>query len=163
MTVLSIVVVPKAILGLILVERWGRRPLLMASAFGLCLGCISLALAFGLKGVPGVNVNVTPTLAFIGIMTFVMMFAAGLGALPWIIMSEIFPMDMKVVAGSLVSITNWFTGWIVSYCFNFMLLWSPTGTFIIFATISGATVVFAWCLVPETRGLTLEEIQRRAN
>lgn len=35
---------------------------------------------------------------------------------------------MKVVAGSLVSITNWFTGWIVSYLFNFMLIWSQTGT-----------------------------------
>ncbi|KAF3599434.1 hypothetical protein F2Q69_00039188, partial [Brassica cretica] len=158
MTVLSMVVVPKAILGLIIVDRWGRRPLLMASAFGLCLSCISLALAFGFKGVPGI-VNFTPTMAFIGILTYVMMFAAGLGALPWIIMSEIFPMDMKVVAGSLVTITNWFTGWIVSYCFNFMLIWSPTGTFIIFAIMSGLTVVFAWCLVPETRGLTLEEIQ----
>ncbi|KAF8091877.1 hypothetical protein N665_0433s0042 [Sinapis alba] len=158
MTVLSMVVVPKAILGLIIVDRWGRRPLLMASAFGICLSCITLALAFGLKGVPGI-VKFTPTMAFIGIMTYIMMFAAGLGALPWIIMSEIFPMDMKVVAGSLVTITNWFTGWVVSYCFNFMLIWSPTGTFIIFATISGLTIVFAWFLVPETRGLTLEEIQ----
>uniref|UniRef100_A0A0D3AFK4 Major facilitator superfamily (MFS) profile domain-containing protein n=1 Tax=Brassica oleracea var. oleracea TaxID=109376 RepID=A0A0D3AFK4_BRAOL len=116
--------------------------MVVASAFGLCLSCISLALAFGFKGVPGI-VNFTPTMAFIGILTYVMMFAAGLGALPWIIMSEIFPMDMKVVAGSLVTITNWFTGWIVSYCFNFMLIWSPTGTFIIFAIMSGLTVVFA--------------------
>ncbi|XP_019096187.1 PREDICTED: sugar transporter ERD6-like 9 isoform X2 [Camelina sativa] len=160
MTVLSIVVVPKAILGLILVERWGRRPLLMVSASGLCLGCILLAVAFALKGVPGI-VNVTPTLAFIGILTYSMMFAAGLGGLPWIIMSEIFPMNMKVVAGSLITITNWFTGWIVSYSFNFMLLWSQTGTFSIFAMITGVTVVFAWWMVPETRGLTLEEIQLR--
>ncbi|CAH2055050.1 unnamed protein product [Thlaspi arvense] len=158
MTVLSTVVVPKALLGLILVDRWGRRPLLMASAFGLSLSCIFLALSFGLKGVPGI-VNYTPTMAFIGVLTFNMMFAAGLGALPWIIMSEIFPMDMKVVAGSLITITNWFTGWVVSYCFNFMLIWSQTGTFSIFAMISGLTLVFAWCLVPETRGLTLEEIQ----
>ncbi|WZY96343.1 hypothetical protein YC2023_068672 [Brassica napus] len=92
-------------------------------------------------------------------LTFNMMFAAGLGALPWIIMSEIFPMDMKAVAGSLVAITNWFTGWIVSYCFNFMLIWSQSGTFSIFAMISGLTILFAWCLVPETRGLSLEEIQ----
>ncbi|KAG2318254.1 hypothetical protein Bca52824_021376 [Brassica carinata] len=92
--------VPKAILGLIVVDRWGRRPLLMASAAGICLSCITLALAFGLKGVPSI-VNFTPTMAFVGILTYTMMFAAGLGALPWIIMSEIFPMDMKVVAGSL--------------------------------------------------------------
>ncbi|KAG5399174.1 hypothetical protein IGI04_020988 [Brassica rapa subsp. trilocularis] len=311
MTVLSLVVVPKAILGLILVERWGRRPLLMVSALGLCLSCIFLALSFGLKGVLGLSrypfiihssfkgyfglsciflvnralipivgivkshvqlfiillvrycplwalevgphgfafsfhpkmprssdsisathlsflthrisihhsfiiqrvfrsflqisrqprsdtncwdcqiscptlyslistilstldligkpawillgvpgfVNFTPTMAFIGVLTFNMMFAAGLGALPWIIMSEIFPMDMKAVAGSLVAITNWFTGWIVSYCFNFMLIWSQSGTFSIFAMISGLTILFAWCLVPETRGLSLEEIQ----
>ncbi|CAA7041241.1 unnamed protein product [Microthlaspi erraticum] len=152
MTVLSMVVVPKAIVGLLLVDRWGRRPLIMASAFGLCLSCISLALSFALKGVPGI-VNFTPIMAFIGVLTYTMMFAAGLGALPWIIMSEIFPMDMKVVAGSLVTITNWFTGWIVSYCFNFMLIWSQTGTFSIFAVISGIAIVFAWCLVPETRGL----------
>uniref|UniRef100_M4FEC0 Major facilitator superfamily (MFS) profile domain-containing protein n=1 Tax=Brassica campestris TaxID=3711 RepID=M4FEC0_BRACM len=93
------------------------------------------------------------------IVSFTMMFAFGMGALPWVIMSEIFPMDIKVLAGSLVTIANWFTGWIANYCFNFMLVWSPAGTFIISAIVCGVTIVFTWCLVPETQGLTLEEIQ----
>ncbi|KAG5399160.1 hypothetical protein IGI04_020974 [Brassica rapa subsp. trilocularis] len=158
MTVLSLIVVPKSLLGLILVDRWGRRPLLMASAFGLCLSCITLAVAFGVKDVPEIQ-NITPVFTFIGILSFTMMFAFGMGALPWVIMSEIFPMDIKVLAGSLVTIANWFTGWIANYCFNFMLVWSPAGTFIISAIVCGVTIVFTWCLVPETQGLTLEEIQ----
>ncbi|CAN6888629.1 unnamed protein product [Brassica oleracea] len=124
MTVLSLIVVPKSVMGLILVDRWGRRPLLMASAFGLCLSCITLAVAFGVKDVPEIQ-NITPVFTFIGILSFTMMFAFGMGALPWVIMSEIFPMDIKVLAGSLVTIANWFTGWIANYCFNFMLVWSP--------------------------------------
>ncbi|VVA96562.1 unnamed protein product [Arabis nemorensis] len=158
MTVLSLIVVPKSFMGLILVDRWGRRPLLMTSAFGLCLSCFTLAVAFGVKDVPQFA-NITPVFTFIGILSFTMMFAVGMGALPWVIMSEIFPMDIKVLAGSLVTIANWFTGWMANYCFNFMLVWSPTGTFIISGLICGATIVFTWCLVPETRGLTLEEIQ----
>ncbi|AEE74233.1 Major facilitator superfamily protein [Arabidopsis thaliana] len=158
MMVLSLIVVPKSLMGLILVDRWGRRPLLMTSALGLCLSCITLAVAFGVKDVPGIG-KITPIFCFIGILSFTMMFAIGMGALPWIIMSEIFPMDIKVLAGSLVTIANWFTGWIANYAFNFMLVWSPSGTFIISAIICGATIVFTWCLVPETRRLTLEEIQ----
>uniref|UniRef100_A0A1J3IE36 Sugar transporter ERD6-like 12 n=1 Tax=Noccaea caerulescens TaxID=107243 RepID=A0A1J3IE36_NOCCA len=158
MTVLSLIVVPKSFMGLLLVDRWGRRPLLMASAFGLCLSSITLAVAFGVKDVPEIQ-QITPIFTFIGILTFTMMFAVGMGALPWIIMSEIFPMDIKVLAGSLVTIANWFTGWIANYCVNFMLVWSPTGTFIISALVCGATILFTWCIVPETRGLTLEEIQ----
>ncbi|XP_024015352.1 sugar transporter ERD6-like 12 isoform X2 [Eutrema salsugineum] len=158
MTVLSLIVVPKSFMGLILVDRWGRRPLLMTSAFGLCLSCILLAVAFGVKDVPDIE-KISPIFTFIGILSFTMMFAVGMGALPWIIMSEIFPMDIKVLAGSLVTIANWFTGWIANYCFNFMLVWSPTGTFILSGIICGVAIVFTWCLVPETRGLTLEEIQ----
>ncbi|CAN8269659.1 unnamed protein product [Cochlearia groenlandica] len=158
MTVLSLIVVPKSLMGLILVDRWGRRPLLMTSALGLCLSCITLAIAFGVKDVPEFE-KLTPIFTFIGILSFTMMFAVGMGALPWIIMSEIFPIDIKVLAGSLVTIANWFTGWIANYYFNFMLVWSPTGTFAISAIICGVTIAFTWFLVPETRGLTLEEIQ----
>ncbi|OAP04105.1 hypothetical protein AXX17_AT3G04940 [Arabidopsis thaliana] len=125
MMVLSLIVVPKSLMGLILVDRWGRRPLLMTSALGLCLSCITLAVAFGVKDVPGIG-KITPIFCFIGILSFTMMFAIGMGALPWIIMSEIFPMDIKVLAGSLVTIANWFTGWIANYAFNFMLVWSPS-------------------------------------
>ncbi|XP_010485982.1 PREDICTED: sugar transporter ERD6-like 12 isoform X2 [Camelina sativa] len=159
MMVLSFIVVPKSFMGLLLVDRWGRRPLLMASGSGLCMSCITLAVAFIVKDDPELG-KITPILCFIGILSFTMMFAIGMGALPWIIMSEIFPMDIKVLAGSLVTITNWFTGWIANYCFNFMFFWSQTGTFIISAAVCGGTVVFTWWLVPETRGLTLEEIQQ---
>jgi SP family facilitated glucose transporter-like MFS transporter 8 len=158
MTVLSLIVVPKSFMGLILVDRWGRRPLLMTSALGLCLSCITLAIAFGVKDIPDIQ-QITPIFTFIGIVSFTMMFAVGMGALPWIIMSEIFPMDIKVLAGSLVTIANWFTGFIANYLVNFMLVWSPSGTFLISALVCGGTIVFTWCMVPETRGLTLEEVQ----
>ncbi|XP_010525288.1 PREDICTED: sugar transporter ERD6-like 12 [Tarenaya hassleriana] len=158
MTSLSLIMVPKALLGLILVDRWGRRPLLMASAIGMCSSCIVLSVAFGVQSSPRFE-NLTPVLAFVGTVIYNTTFAVGLGALPWIIMSEIFPINMKVLAGSIVTMANWSTSWVITYCFNFMLQWSHTGTFTIFAVVCGMTIVFTWCLVPETKGLTLEEIQ----
>ncbi|CAN1761045.1 Sugar transporter ESL1 [Linum perenne] len=86
-------------------------------------------------------------------------FSIGMGGVPWIIMSEIFPMNVKDVAGTLITLVNWSSSWVMTYSFNFMMQWSPAGTFFILAATCGATVVFTFKLVPETRGRTLEEIQ----
>ncbi|CAN1285115.1 Sugar transporter ERD6-like 12 [Linum perenne] len=86
-------------------------------------------------------------------------FSIGMGGIPWIIMSEIFPMNVKAVAGTLITLVNWSSSWVMTYSFNFMMQWSPAGTFFILAVTCGATVVFTFKLVPETRGRTLEEIQ----
>ncbi|XP_010553745.1 PREDICTED: sugar transporter ERD6-like 17 [Tarenaya hassleriana] len=157
-TAIAILMIPKAFLGLFLVDYWGRRPLLMVSGIGLFLNCLLLAISFTLQAFHLLK-GITPIMALVGVVGFIATFALGFGGLPWIIMSEIFPMNIKDTAGSVATFANWSTSWVITYTFNFLLEWSPAGTFYIFAGICGASVLFVWHLVPETKGKTLEEIQ----
>ncbi|KAJ0798322.1 putative major facilitator, sugar transporter, major facilitator superfamily [Helianthus annuus] len=54
-----------------------------------------------------------------------------MGAVPWVIMSEIFPINIKGTAGGLVTLVNWAGAWAVSYTFNFLLTWSSYGKHIV--------------------------------
>ncbi|XP_020868549.1 sugar transporter ERD6-like 5 isoform X5 [Arabidopsis lyrata subsp. lyrata] len=98
-------------------------------------------------------------LALAGVLVYTGSFSLGMGGIPWVIMSEIFPIDIKGPAGSLVTVVSWVGSWIISFTFNFLMNWNPAGTFYVFASVCGATVIFVAKLVPETIGRTLEEIQ----
>ena len=100
-----------------------------------------------------------PIFVFVNILVYFGCFAFGIGGLPWVIMSEIFPINIKVSAGTIVALTSWTSGWFVSYAFNFMFEWSAQGTFYIFAAVGGMSFIFIWMLVPETKGQSLEELQ----
>ncbi|KAH9688831.1 Sugar transporter ERD6-like 5 [Citrus sinensis] len=117
---IAIIQIPAVIAGVLLMDKAGRKPLLM--------GCS----AFN---------------------------SIGLAGIPFIIMSEIFPINVKASAGSLVILICWSCSWIVTYTFNFMMQWSSAGTFFIFSGIGFFTVLFVAKIVPETKGRTLEEIQ----
>ncbi|CAL5400623.1 unnamed protein product [Camellia sinensis] len=110
------------------------------SAAGTCLGNILAGLAFVFQVYSAALIT-------------------GMNGIPWLLMSEIFPIHIRGSAGSLVTSVNWFTSWIVSYCFNFLFEWSSAGIFFIFAIICGSTVLFVAKLIPETKGRSLEEIQ----
>nr|TKW12854.1 hypothetical protein SEVIR_5G062600v2 [Setaria viridis] len=138
-------------LGVLPMDKAGRRPLLMVSAAGTCLGCLLIGLSFLSKeqhwemGLERAR------------------FGWPSGTYCYFDCCSIFPINMKGSAGSLVTLVNWLGSWIVSYAFNFLMTWSTYGTFFIFATICGLTVVFVERLVPETKGRTLEEIQASLN
>ncbi|KHN33101.1 Sugar transporter ERD6-like 16 [Glycine soja] len=62
------------------------------------------------------------------ILIYIAAYSIGEGPVPWVIMSEIFPIHVKGIAGSLVVLVNWLGAWIVSYTFNFLMSWSSPGT-----------------------------------
>ncbi|KDP23561.1 hypothetical protein JCGZ_23394 [Jatropha curcas] len=157
-----VVQIPMTALGVILMDISGRRPLLMISAAGTCLGCFLAALSFLLQDLHKWTAF-SPFLALVGVLIYTGSFSLGMGGIPWVIMSEVFPINMKGPAGSLVTLVSWLGSWIISYAFNFLMDWSSTGTFFIFSSICGLTVLFVAKLVPETKGRTLEEIQASLN
>ncbi|KAK6915524.1 Major facilitator, sugar transporter-like [Dillenia turbinata] len=157
-TAMAIIQIPSTGLAIPLIDILGRRPLLLASAVGTTFACSLIGMSFLFEDFQWWN-DTTPTLVFIGILIFSAAFTFGMSGVPWAIMSEIFPINIKASAGSLANATSWFLSWVVSYSFNFMMEWSSTGTFFIFACICGLTVPFVAKLVPETKGRTLEEIQ----
>ncbi|XP_057719607.1 sugar transporter ERD6-like 5 isoform X5 [Arachis stenosperma] len=154
--------IPMTILGVLLMDKSGRRPLLLVSASGTCFGCLLVALSFLLLDLHKWK-DLSPILALAGVLVYTGSFSLGMGGIPWVIMSEIFPINVKGSAGSLVTLVSWLCSWIVSYAFNFLMSWTSTGTFFIFCGICGFTVVFVAKLVPETKGRTLEEIQASLN
>ncbi|KAA8545052.1 hypothetical protein F0562_019849 [Nyssa sinensis] len=150
--------IPFSALSVFLPDKFGRRPVLLFTAAGACLGTFVAGLAFLLQDLHQQK-EVTAIMVLSGILVYSSCFSIGMSGIPWIIMSEILPINIKGSAGSLVNLANWFGSWIVTYAFNFLFEWSSAGVFFIFASICSSIVVFVTKLVPETKGRTLEEIQ----
>ncbi|CAL5347089.1 unnamed protein product [Camellia sinensis] len=157
----AIIQVPITIVGAVLMDKSGRRPLLMVTT-GTFLGCFLTGASFFLKGQSLLH-GWVPILAVSGVLIYISAFSIGMGAVPWVIMSEIFPIHVKGIAGSLVVLVNWLGAWTVSYTFNFLMSWSSTGTFLFYSGFCALTVLFVAKIVPETKGKTLEEIQASIN
>ncbi|PNY07693.1 sugar transporter ERD6-like 7-like protein [Trifolium pratense] len=148
--------------GAALIDKVGRKPLLLASGSGLVAGCIFTAAAFYLK-VHDVGVGAVPALALTGILVYVGSFSIGMGAIPWVVMSEIFPVNIKGQAGSIATLVNWFGAWLCSYTFNFLMGWSSYGIFVLYAAINALAILFIVLVVPETKGKSLEQLQAAIN
>ncbi|XP_037495531.1 sugar transporter ERD6-like 16 isoform X2 [Jatropha curcas] len=157
-TAYACVEVPATMVGALLMDKCGRKPLIMFSAVGTFLGCSIAGISFLLKS-HGLLLEWVPGLAVAGLLIFISAYAIGMGPVPWGIMSEIFPINMKGVGGSLVVLVNWLGAWIVAYTFNFLISWSFSGTFFLYSAFSLMTFQFVAKFVPETKGKTLEEIQ----
>ncbi|XP_010924278.1 sugar transporter ERD6-like 6 [Elaeis guineensis] len=145
-----------------LLDKAGRRLLLIISTAGMTISLIIVSVAFYLKGAISEDSDFYFTLSvlsLVGLVAYVISFSLGLGAIPWIIMSEILPVNIKGLAGSVATLANWLTSWAITMTANLLLSWSSGGTFTIYAVVCAFTVLFVILWVPETKGRSLEEIQ----
>ncbi|KAH9602219.1 hypothetical protein KSS87_000194 [Heliosperma pusillum] len=98
-------------------------------------------------------------LSVVGLVGMAISFSLGVGPIPWIIMSEILPVSIKSLAGSVATLANFMTSWGITMTANLMLSWNSGGTFAIYTLFCAFTLIFVGAWLPETKGKTLEEIQ----
>ncbi|KAK1436533.1 hypothetical protein QVD17_02314 [Tagetes erecta] len=145
-----------------LVDKTGRRILLTVSSAGMTISLVVVAASFFVKGFVDDDSSLYAAmgiLSVVGVVGMVIGFSLGMGPIPWVIMSEILPVNIKGLAGSIATLANWFIAWLITMTAPLLLAWSGGGTFTLYMLMCAATVVFAVILVPETKGKTLEEIQ----
>ncbi len=146
------------IIAAFLVDRLGRRPLLLISLAGMVLSLMVLGVAFifshGAKG------GFLGTLTVISLMSYIAAFAIGMGPVFWLLISEIYPLNVRGTAMSLATVANWTANFLVAVTFlSFVNVLGQGGTFLMYAVVGVLAWIFTLRLVPETKGKTLEEIQ----
>jgi sugar porter (SP) family MFS transporter len=139
-----------------LIDRVGRRPLLSISLAGMAVSVSVLGLAFSLKQFSGS----LGWVALASLMTYVGFFAVGLGPVFWLILSEIYPLRIRGRAMSVGTAANWSANLIVALSFLTLteVLGKPA-TFWLYGAVSVGAWLFAFFLVPETKGKTLEQVE----
>jgi MFS transporter, sugar porter (SP) family len=145
------------------VDRAGRKVLLLLSASIMSLCLAVLGLYFCLKNNED-DVSGIGWLPLLCVTIYIVMFSLGFGPLPWLIMGEVFAPNVKGAASSVAVCTNWTLTFVVTYSFGKLIDGlGEDWTFWSFAIICGIATVFTYYLVPETKGKTLSEIQRILN
>jgi len=139
--------------GLWLIDRLGRRTLLLIGSIGYILSLGACAWAFYTH-----HESIVPACIF----AFIAAHAVGQGTVIWVLISEIFPNRYRAVGQSLGSATHWVFAALLTTVFPLMVSAFHPGTiFLFFCGMMALQLVWVLTMVPETKGVPLEEIQRR--
>lgn len=157
--IVGVVQVLMTFVSAVLIDRAGRRILLLQSSIvmGLCLIC--LGIYFNLKE-GGKDVSSIGFIPLGCVVLFIVSFSLGFGPIPWMMMGELFAPDVKGVASALAVMFNWTLVFIVTYAFGPMkeAIGSDL-TFWFFGLWMVICTIFVFIKVPETKGKTNAEIQ----
>jgi SP family myo-inositol transporter-like MFS transporter 13 len=156
------------LIALVLIDRVGRRRILLYSIPFMVAGLVLAAVGFG-----SLTVTINPEdpdntgadsagsagagIVLLSIMLYVAAYALGLGNVPWM-QSELFPLSVRSVGSGAATATNWACNFVVGLTFlPLMDALSPSWTFGMYGIVCAVGWGFVWRIYPETAGLTLEE------
>ncbi len=145
--------------GLWLIDKLGRRTLLYIGSFGyiISLGLCSLAFTF-----PDALGSAGDTVVLICILGFIAAHAVGQGAVIWVFISEIFPNDHRATGQSLGSSTHWVFAALLTFLFPIAIETFAVGhIFGFFCFMMVLQLIWVRLMVPETKGISLEEIESK--
>jgi MFS family permease len=141
------------LIALTAIDRFGRRTLLLVGSVGLAVCLAGIAAIFHLRQYEHLLLAL--------VVGYVGFFAFSQGAVIWVYLSEIFPSRVRAQGQSLGSSTHWIINALLSAAFPLLAAQSQAGPFVLFFVMVVLQFFVVLFFFPETRGVSLEEIQRR--
>jgi sugar porter (SP) family MFS transporter len=152
----GVVNVGMTVVALRLLDRTGRRTLLMIGVSGMVVSLVALGAAF----IGGGGSTAASLVAIASLMAYVAAFAISLGPIFWLMNAEIYPLNVRSKAAGVGTMANWTFNFIVSLTFLVLIdALGRSGAFWLYAGIGVLTLWFCWKYVPETKGKRLEDIE----
>ncbi|BDD82642.1 putative sugar transporter [Tsukamurella pulmonis] len=156
----SIVNVVVTIVAILLVDRIGRRPLLLIGSIGMTVSLATMALCFStaemIDGKPSLT-GAVGVLALVAANLFVIFFGVSWGPVVWVLLGEMFPNRIRAAALSLAAAAQWAANWAITVTFPKME-GNLTLAYGLYATFALLSLFFVYRFVPETKGKTLEDM-----
>ena len=146
-----------------LVEKWGRKKLLYVGAVAMLITMIAAGLAFQMIGNvsdPSLIGGTPKMVLLIAVIVYIFGFAVSWGPVVWLVCSEVFPLEGREVGMTITTMVNWtFAGLVMANALSFMSAHGNASIFYVFAGFCALAIVFVALFVPETKGITLEELE----
>lgn len=137
------------VVAIFLIDRTGRRSLLLVSQAGVCIFAVLLTVGYVY------NISALMVLSIFGYVAF---FAVGMGPVPWVLISELSPVYASSSIGSSAAAMNWAMNFLIGQCFPVIFSKIQGYSFLIFATVALVTLIFTYFKIPETKGRSIEDI-----
>jgi len=146
-----------SVVAMNLMDRMGRRPLMLLGLAGMCVGLVVLGMTFYLQNT---GEGFLGYLSVASLLFFVAAWTIGLRSVVQLVISEIYPLSVRAIAMSEVTAVIWATYLIVTLTFLSLIdLLGRSDTFWLYAVMCAVSFVYVYFYMPETKGLSLEEIE----
>jgi SP family arabinose:H+ symporter-like MFS transporter len=153
-TIVGLVNMLFTVVAIVLADKIGRRPLLLVATAGMGVSLVLLGAAFKFPVLPA-------SALLLIILLYIAFFASAMGPLVWVVMAEIFPIKVRGAAMGLATLILWLADFAVTLTFPVISdRFHPATAFWLYAAMCALDLVFMWFYLPETKGKTLEEIER---
>ncbi len=150
--VMGIVNIIFTVVAIVTVDKFGRKPLLIIGSIGMALGMLAIGTMSYLK------------IIGLGTLVFIIIYSASFmmswGPICWVLISEIFPNNIRGKAVAIAVAAQWIANFVVSSTFPFLIGVNEPFTYYLYGAMSILSAFFVWKMVPETKGKTLEEMEK---
>ncbi len=145
------------VLALLIIDKVGRKRLVYYGVGGMIASLVLISAYFAF----GASLGLSPLLLLAFFLTYIFCCAISICVVVWVLLSEMYPTKVRGLAMSIAGFSLWIGTYLIGQLTPWMLLqFTPVGTFLLFAVMCVPYIVIVHKCVPETKGLSLEEIER---
>jgi SP family sugar:H+ symporter-like MFS transporter len=157
----SLVNIVGTVVAMALVDRVGRRPLLLAGSAGMTVTLALVAWAFSYRHGTGTTATLATTQATVALVAahvYVFCFAFSWGVVVWVLLGEMFPNRIRALALAVAASAQWLANWAVTESFPALSNWNLSATYVIYSCFALLSIPFVHYCLKETKGRTLESM-----